>query len=103
MKTTINFNAAGVTFNKRQNLLAHLLSHPEAKITLWREPGNKHDPNAIKILANTGKRFQIGYVPRKLAETLAPIMDKKTFVAIDAFKVVGNWKSNYGIQLQASY
>ena len=103
MKTTINFNAAGVTFEKRQNVLAYLLKHPEAKITLGREPGNKFDANAIKILATTDKRVQIGYVPRKLAEMLAPLMDSTHFVKVEDFKVVGNWKSNYGMKLQASY
>jgi len=51
---------------------------------LCREPDNPHDANAIAVKA-LGK-YQLGYIPRYLAESLAPLLDagkvsrKATFV-----------------------
>jgi len=41
---------------------------------LKREPENKFDPNAIKVMA-WGKH-EVGYIPRELAAKLAPMMDR---------------------------
>jgi HIRAN domain-containing protein len=43
-----------------------------APLTLRRDPGNEHDPNAIQVLAG-GE--QIGWVPRELAAELAGELD----------------------------
>lgn len=103
-KTRFVFKAAGVTFGNRQNYLGYLLKHPEARIVLWREPQNKYDKNAIKILAVTDKRLDMGYVPRELAQTLAPQMDAKKFVKIDRFAVTGTHKDkkSFGMTLYAT-
>ncbi len=46
---------------------------------LVREPDNPADPNAIQIVFLD---FVMGYVPRKEARKLAPLMDKgRTFIA----------------------
>ena len=51
---------------------------------LYREPNNPHDANAIAVKA-WGK-YDLGYIPRDLAEKLAPLLDegkasrKATFV-----------------------
>lgn len=50
---------------------------PNQPIELRREPTNKHDKNAVQVL--WGVR-QLGWVPRQLASTLAPIMDAGTEV-----------------------
>ena len=42
------------------------------KLTLTREPGNRHDPNAIRVDWN-GQ--QLGYVPRAENRTVARAMD----------------------------
>jgi HIRAN domain len=44
---------------------------PGAPLELRRDPGNEHDPNAIQVLAGE----QVGWVPRELAEELAPRLD----------------------------
>jgi len=41
-------------------------------LTLRRDPGNEHDPNAVQVLAD-GE--QIGWVPREIAAELAPELD----------------------------
>jgi HIRAN domain len=45
---------------------------PGRPLELRRDPANEHDPNAIEVLAG-GER--IGFVPRELAEELAPELD----------------------------
>jgi hypothetical protein len=44
---------------------------PGAALELRRDPANEHDPNAIQVLAGE----QVGWVPRELAEELAPRLD----------------------------
>jgi hypothetical protein len=53
---------------------AEALDRPElgAPLTLRRDPGNEHDPNAIMVLAG---EEQIGWVPRELAAELAAELD----------------------------
>ncbi len=47
---------------------------------LIREPGNPHDPNAIRVTI-FGDAF-LGYVPKHIAKDLAPMMDNgRSFVA----------------------
>ena len=45
---------------------------PGTALTLRRDPGNEHDPNAIRVVAGEG---QLGWVPRELAAELAPKLD----------------------------
>lgn len=44
---------------------------------LVRDPENAHDPHAIALYAEnkSGKRLRVGYVPRELAQHVAPLMD----------------------------
>lgn len=62
---------AGVTFDGRQSVIAHL-SIGES-IRLRREPTNPYDSNAIRVERLSG--WQIGYLNRHLAATLAPFFD----------------------------
>jgi HIRAN domain len=45
---------------------------PGDPLELRRDPANEHDPNAIQVLAGDA---QLGWVPRELAEELAPRLD----------------------------
>ena len=45
---------------------------PGDPLELRRDPANEHDPNAIQVLAGGA---QLGWVPRELAEELAPRLD----------------------------
>jgi hypothetical protein len=47
---------------------------PGAALELRRDPGNEHDPNAIAVHAPGGGE-QLGWVPRELAEEIAPELD----------------------------
>ena len=54
---------------------------PGTALTLRRDPGNEHDPNAIAVLLPGGE--QLGFVPRELAEEVARSIDRG-----DAWSVV---------------
>jgi hypothetical protein len=47
---------------------------PGRPLTLRRDPGNPHDPNAIGVYAGAGE--QVGWVPRELAAELAADIDE---------------------------
>ncbi|HEX8122621.1 MAG TPA: HIRAN domain-containing protein [Solirubrobacteraceae bacterium] len=52
---------------------------PGAELTLRRDPGNEHDPNAIAVDVRGGggaaEGRQLGWVPRDLAVDVAPSLD----------------------------
>lgn len=50
------------------------------RVTLQREPFNKHDQNAIKVLSVMGA--QIGHIPRIVASDLAKYMVNQTDKAL---------------------
>lgn len=96
----LSFNVAGVTFDGRQNILWSLrerdITHP-GSVTLQfkRETNNEHDPNAIQTCAHIrrprGKtsEYPIGYVPREIAEKIAPLIDSGATLQCDDFTIVG--------------
>ena len=80
------FNVAGVWFDsllwkktKRIEIVKNYVGHG-TKFAFVRELNNEYDENAIRIdiIFQSGKSVDIGYVPqgkKKLADTLAPILD----------------------------
>ncbi|XP_021803483.1 fanconi-associated nuclease 1 homolog isoform X3 [Prunus avium] len=48
-----------------------------ARISLLRDPDNPKDPNAIKVISSdSGCHKVLGFLPRKLAQYLSPLMEK---------------------------
>lgn len=78
---TYEIAVAGVTFEGRQDLLTALHREQERGVRLagglLREPDNRHDPKAIRVMVRTaaGGWRHVGYVPRDLAAKLAPRLD----------------------------
>ena len=71
---------AGVTFKDAQKNIKKFGCPDIGSYALVREPENLHDPNAIKV-ALFGRIF-MGYVPKDIAEELAPLMDSgRNFMA----------------------
>jgi HIRAN domain len=66
---------------------------PGSQLTLVREPRNKYDPNAIRVMY--GNR-SLGYVPRGLASELAGRMD--TGLKVSAIRA-----PNQGCVMKVSY
>ncbi|MCX6198134.1 MAG: HIRAN domain-containing protein [Bacteroidetes bacterium] len=69
---------AGTSFRNIHKVESQLV--PQTKFTLQREPENKHDELAIKVLLED---YLIGYIPRDSNEVVARLMDSgKKFQAV---------------------
>jgi hypothetical protein len=77
---SITTKLSGVTVGDAQENIKKYGCKDIGSFALVREPGNPYDPNAIRVeLA----RLYLGYVPRHIAEDLAPVMDEgKRFIAL---------------------
>jgi hypothetical protein len=71
MGKTIKFSVVGTSFRDGATGLLTRLK-PQHALTLRREPKNKEDKNAVAVYW-TNK--QLGYLPRRLAATIAALMD----------------------------
>jgi len=68
---------AGISFRRKQAINA-FSGKQVIIISLEKEPSNKHDKNAIKIIVTKkglfrSKKLHIGYVPREVAEVISKI------------------------------
>ena len=66
-------SVAGAARHHAQALADEHAVAPGRPLTLRRDPGNEHDPNAIAVHATGGG--QVGWVPREVAAELAPQLD----------------------------
>ena len=104
----IETRTAGVTHERRQQLLARLSRYDNEDITiaLEREASNPYDSNAIKVIAAVkGKGAAVmGYVNRTLAEALAPLLDKGKEVKAAIMGVTGGteYRKTYGLSIAIS-
>jgi len=69
---TIHTRVVGVSFEKRQSVVACL--QLGEKVLLIREPENRFDPNAVKVIRQDGRQF--GYLDRYLAAELVVTLDR---------------------------
>ncbi|MGN0655618.1 MAG: HIRAN domain-containing protein [Ruminiclostridium sp.] len=104
----IETKTAGVTQERRQQLLARLRRYDreDVTITLEREVGNLYDSNAVKIIAAVrGKGSAVmGYINRTLAQAIAPLLDKGKAVKAALINVTGGneYRRNYGLNIAIS-
>lgn len=93
----VDLKVVGVTFTnedtgeKRSDIIRELMDRNvgDIKIELVREPNNKFDINAIKVLADNK---QIGYIGKEYATIIAPLMDEyEEFSA--TVKGIGEYKN----------
>jgi len=78
MKKT--FRLTGVTVDDAQDNIKRFGCRVIGSFALIRESDNPHDQNAIRV--EIGGKY-LGYVPRDIAQNLAPEMDKgKRFIAL---------------------
>ncbi len=62
----------GISFlDDRRKIMSHVRIHE--KLSLVREPTNVYDSNAIKVI---WRDQAIGYIPKEIAENIAPLMDR---------------------------
>jgi len=90
---------SGVTFGNRQKALKHLCRYTRERINvaLIREYDNKFDNNAVKVIVNVdkGKNYQIGYLPRELAEEISILIDKGFNIKASYRTVTGGFIFDY--------
>lgn len=105
-----DLNVSGVTFNGRQGKIWNLKKNLNsgAYLTLRREPDNKHDPNAIKVIAHIpsiNSHAHIGYVPAKVSFWLAKAMDNGRTYRTCNLRVVGGYgyHKNLGVMFDLAY
>ncbi|KAG6845916.1 hypothetical protein H0H87_000722 [Tephrocybe sp. NHM501043] len=65
---TLNSNVVGIQYYKG-------LVGPGEQVALIREPTNRFDKNAIQVMNIS--QVQVGHIPRKVAEKLAPLLDRR--------------------------
>lgn len=96
----------GVTFpnpdgSSRQALLAELAERydPSVKIflTAKRDLDNAYDDKAVAIFDDSGR--QLGYLSRKVNETVAPWMDDGHPILVEVVNVTGGDGSCHGVNL----
>lgn len=98
---TILVKVAGVTFEGRQGIISMLTGKEAVRIVA--EPENKFDKNALAVHVSRGGEVQhIGYVPRDLAETFAPLLDGEAVIG-KIFEINGGFekwdgsRASYGV------
>lgn len=69
---SIYFPVAGIFMPGR--VKAGKEAYRNQKIILQKEPDNKHDSNAIKVMSSEG---MLGYVPANMTKEIAPILERK--------------------------
>ena len=75
IKLSMTVRAAGTTFENRQERLRFLqqFQQEDLSVTLEREPNNRYDCNAIRIVVHIKPihcKTLIGYIPRGLAKVI---------------------------------
>lgn len=79
-KTTLTLTVVGMQYRVTMSSRRMMASDAEEgtiECRLEREPNNRYDENAIKVIiaSEPFKGFHIGYLQRPVAVTLAPLMD----------------------------
>ena len=93
----VDLKVVGVTFTnedtgeKRADIIREMMEKnpQDIKVQLVREPENKFDTNAIKVLADDK---QIGYIGKEYATIIAPLMDEYEEFDVKV-KGVGEYKN----------
>lgn len=76
--TKLEISVVGMQYRTKQSLRYMLKDHLPLRVRLEREPNNKYDENAVMVIADQSpyKDIHLGYIPRLVAEVVAPYMDK---------------------------
>ncbi|MFP7299032.1 HIRAN domain-containing protein [Neobacillus niacini] len=88
----------GVTFEGRQEVISKLASR--AIILIKRRPNNAHDKNAIEVV--TESEESIGWIPRNIAASLAPQIDRGVLFDVRMIRRTGGNGYHYGIEIEVT-
>lgn len=95
-KLSMAIRAVGTTFGNRQQCLEFLkqFKPEDLSVTLEREPDNKFDNNAIKIVVHIepiSKKTVIGYIPKEFARELAKVIDRGIQIKASLIQIIGGY------------
>jgi hypothetical protein len=105
---TLETKVAGVTIGRRQEALERLIRYEadSISVSLERESANEYDGNAVKVITTVqGKgSYTVGYLPRTLAATIAPLIDAGKAVRATFKEIRGKYHNyhNYGMAVSVS-
>ena len=104
VKLTMTIRAAGTTFENRQERLNFIrqFKPEDLLVTLEREPENRFDRNAIRIVVHIlpiSRKTVVGYVPKGLARELSRVLDMGVQVKASLMKIIGgySYKESLGV------
>ena len=85
------FRVAGTFLSDRAETIRRSVRF-NTRFILQREPDNQYDSNAITVQVRSGGNIRdIGYVPAKIAEEMAPLLDEgKSFDVRFVTKILDN-------------
>jgi len=105
---TVDTKIAGVTVGRRQEALERLTQYDADRISvsLARETANEYDTNAVAVIVSVTDKgsYTMGYLPRTLAATIAPLIDAGKAVKAMFKEVRGKYHNyhNYGMAVSLS-
>ena len=88
------FKVAGVSFCKT---VVETLD-PDQILKLEKDPDNKYDPNAIKILNSDGK--MVGFVPKQFNQSILKKFDKISTKYTLKVKSIHKWEGPTGLEVE---
>ena len=99
----------GVSFanedgSSRQEIIEKLKEDLEKKtivLQLQRQRSNPHDENAVAV--NTSKGKQLGFLSKKVSETIAPILDLGKPVTATVSSITGGWPMHLGMNIKLEF
>lgn len=93
-----SFRLTGVTFIPNAQELIEKIVYVGQELHLIRDPGNIHDPNAIKVSIKLSDAYvQIGWIPRELAVEVAPFLDAGGEIHMTVLHRQGGNGYNWGV------
>lgn len=100
----VKIRASGVTYGQRQKALEHLKKYKaeDISIQLIHESNNKYDRNAVQVIATVKNKgsYCMGYLPRRLAMFIAPLLTcGDTVTALYSKVAVKDVSLPYGLEI----
>lgn len=100
----VKIRVSGVTYGQRQKALEHLKKYKaeDISIQLIHESNNKYDRNAVQVIATVKNKgsYCMGYLPRRLAMFIAPLLTcGDTVTAVYSKVAVKDVSLPYGLEI----
>lgn len=95
LRSPLEVRVAGLRYHEGRNDVT-----PGDMLTLQREPDNEKDPNAVKVLAPSGR--SVGYIPRQYAPLVARDLDGGERILARALRRQGPDNERWVVELRVT-